>query len=139
MSFLLFFLFFFSFLILTCKNSVILNERSGLEKFYFQESELTALLRRMEIGSNELKILREHAQNFLETIDSFIASAEPHALPICLAHYLFDQLSNTQSCDKNKRLLFAYICLSDICICFFFFLYFCFFSKNLFFIFIIRK
>ncbi|VDN51456.1 unnamed protein product [Dracunculus medinensis] len=72
-------------------------------KLYYYESELTALLRRMEIGSNELKILREHAQNFLETIDSFIASAEPHALPICLAHYLFDQLSNTQSCDKNKR------------------------------------
>ncbi|MFH4973870.1 hypothetical protein AB6A40_000579 [Gnathostoma spinigerum] len=75
-------------------------------KLYYLETELVALLRRLEIGPFELQLVRDRAKKYIELSTAYAASPRPCVLPIAFAHYILDALSyshNLPAVTQGRR------------------------------------
>ncbi|KAK6110582.1 hypothetical protein QQG55_40330 [Brugia pahangi] len=72
-------------------------------KLYYLETELVSLLRRIEIGTPELQIIRDRARRFVENAVRLASVPQPYVLPISLGHYILDSLSFSHNTCQGRR------------------------------------
>ncbi|MCP9265942.1 Zinc finger SWIM domain-containing protein 8 [Dirofilaria immitis] len=68
-----------------------------------KETELVSLLRRIEIGTSELQIIRDRARKFVENAILLASVPQPYVLPISLGHYILDSLSFSHNTCQGRR------------------------------------
>lgn len=64
-----------------------------IDNHFVKETELVSLLRKIEIGTPELQIIRDRARKFVENTTLSASAPKPYVLPISLGHYILDSLS----------------------------------------------
>ncbi|KAM3726124.1 Zinc finger SWIM domain-containing protein [Dirofilaria immitis] len=72
-------------------------------KLHYLETELVSLLRRIEIGTSELQIIRDRARKFVENAILLASVPQPYVLPISLGHYILDSLSFSHNTCQGRR------------------------------------
>ncbi|VDN02747.1 unnamed protein product [Thelazia callipaeda] len=83
-------------------------------KLYFLETELIGLLRRIEIGTSELQLIRDRARDFVENASFLSAVPQLCVLPISLGHYILDSLSFSQITYQGRRTGSGIVMKSDV-------------------------
>uniref|UniRef100_A0A915PV92 SWIM-type domain-containing protein n=1 Tax=Setaria digitata TaxID=48799 RepID=A0A915PV92_9BILA len=70
---------------------------------FVKETELVSLLRRIEIGTPELQIIRDRARKFVQNANLLSSIPQPYVLPISLGHYILDSLSFSHNACQGRR------------------------------------
>uniref|UniRef100_A0A1I8EKE8 SWIM-type domain-containing protein n=2 Tax=Wuchereria bancrofti TaxID=6293 RepID=A0A1I8EKE8_WUCBA len=68
-----------------------------------KETELVSLLRKIEIGTPELQIIRDRARRFVDNAIRLASAPQPCVLPISLGHYILDSLSFSHNICQGRR------------------------------------